>query len=105
MFTRLRERISFFWRGVMSVLPTLRCGVTSDINSGSETFFWKDRWLNGRAPMYVWPELFRSCGQEVATFSELVHLLEEQPFCVDADIAQAGDRWRLLRQDRKDKKR
>lgn len=55
MFTRLRERISFFWRGVMSVLPTLRCGVTSDINSGSETFFWKDRWLNGREPMYVWP--------------------------------------------------
>lgn len=92
MFPRGRGRISFFWKGVLSVLPALRCGVSSVINSGTETYFWKDRWLSGRAPMNVWHDLFRSSNQKEAVFSELVHLLESHPFCGEADIVQIVDR-------------
>lgn len=55
--------------------------------------------------MYVWPELFSGCGQEDATFNVLCHLLEEQPFCEDADIAQTRDWLRTRRHVEKDKKR
>lgn len=89
----------------MSVLPVLRCCITSEIYSGAETLFWKDRWLNCRAPMFIWPDLFSGCGQQAATFNVLGHLLEEQPLCEDADVAQTRDWSRTRRHDEKDKKR
>ncbi|XP_039117658.1 uncharacterized protein LOC120253386 [Dioscorea cayenensis subsp. rotundata] len=97
--------MSFFWRGVLSVYPILRCCVLSEVNSGADTYFWKDRWLNGRAPMYVWHEQYRECGQQDASFKDLAHLLEGHPFCEDADLVQIRDRWRNSGNDVKDIKR
>ncbi|XP_039140399.1 uncharacterized protein LOC120277606 [Dioscorea cayenensis subsp. rotundata] len=105
MFPRTSGRMSFFWKGVLKILPVLRCCVTSTINSGSETFFWKDRWLNGRAPMNVWPELYCESKWRDATFEELGHLLENQPYCEDEGVIQFRDRWRARAQDGRDLKK
>lgn len=76
-----------------------------EIYSGSETLFWKDRWLNGRALMFVWPDLFRGCGQHDTSFNELGHLLEGHSFCEDVNVAQTQDWLRMHRQDERDNKR
>lgn len=62
MFPRLAGRISFFWKGVSSCLPTFKGCILHNISFGNETLFWKDRWLNGIVPMHQWPEEFSAGG-------------------------------------------
>lgn len=73
-------RISFFWKGVLNSLPTLRGCLLHEVKFGMDTLFWKDCWLNGRAPMYLWPEDYSACPRPDGTFQELIHLLDELPF-------------------------
>lgn len=86
------------------MLPPMRCCIDSVVNSGTETLFWKDRWCMGRAPMYIWPELFSLSARQNATFNELGHLLEEQPFCEEY-IIQTREKWRSNGTEEKDIKR
>lgn len=55
----LSGRISYFWKGVLSCLPAFRGCVLHEIKTGKETLFWKDCWLDGREPMYLWSDDFR----------------------------------------------
>ncbi|XP_039134949.1 uncharacterized protein LOC120272251 [Dioscorea cayenensis subsp. rotundata] len=73
-------RISFFWKGVLSCLPALRSCLSHKISTGKETFFWRDCWINGVAPMHLWPVEYSECRHTNSTIYELRHLLEEQPF-------------------------
>lgn len=53
------------------------------INAGIETLFWKDCWLNGRAPMLLWPDIYRDTQHHNDIVWELAHLLSEAPFSDD----------------------
>lgn len=55
---KISKRISFFWKGVVNCLLALQSCILPRIIIESETLFWKDRWLKGRALRDVWPEEF-----------------------------------------------
>ncbi|XP_039122026.1 uncharacterized protein LOC120258641 [Dioscorea cayenensis subsp. rotundata] len=95
----------FLLEGSIDGLPALRCCFKREIYSSAETLFWKDRWLNGRAPMFVWQDIFNSCTQQNASFNELESLLDEQPFCEDVDVADIQEQRRTRRHDENNKKR
>ncbi|XP_039123372.1 uncharacterized protein LOC120259989 [Dioscorea cayenensis subsp. rotundata] len=78
-------RVSFFWKGVLTCLPALRNCISHEVSSGKDTLFWKDGWLNGIAPMNLWPEEFYTCRRPNGTIHELGHLLDEVP-CIDNDL-------------------
>lgn len=59
-----------------------------------EPLFWKDRWLNGRAPMYLWPEKCRRNHFSNGTVRELCSLLAEAPFSEDMDVLPFRDHLR-----------
>lgn len=67
-------RISFFWKGVLTCLPALRSCVSYEIVTGKETLFWKDGWLNGIAPMSLWPEEFGASRRPNGTVHEFILL-------------------------------
>lgn len=94
MFPRQSGRVSFFWKGVLSCLPALRGCVLHGVNSGTETIFWKDRWVGGRAPMYMWPEEFSRTQAPNGMISELSSLLDLAPYSTNPDkvrgIANGG---------------
>lgn len=75
----------FFWNGVSSCLPPLRGCILQGIKMGDETLFWKDRWLNGRALIYLWPKEFRDNQHPNGTVWDLVFLLEKSPFSENLD--------------------
>lgn len=83
MFPRQSGRISFFWKGVSRCLPPLRGCISFDINSGKETLFWKDNWLNGWAPRLVWPDIYFATHQQNGSVWDLRLLLSEPPFSVE----------------------
>lgn len=74
LFPRKLGRISFFWKGVLSCLHTFRGCITQNINSGAKTLFSKDRWLNRRAPMLLWPDEFRANQFQNGTIADLAFL-------------------------------
>lgn len=95
------NRVSFFWKGVLSYLPAFHSCIRSDIWSGSESLFRKDRWLCGRAPMNLWPELFSNSNDQNAMFKDLEHWLGELPFCFDEKIISfQGERMTGSREER-----
>ncbi|XP_039123614.1 uncharacterized protein LOC120260240 [Dioscorea cayenensis subsp. rotundata] len=79
-------RVSFFWSGVSSCLPAFRGCVSVQVKSGSESLFWKDRWLNGLALMNIWPNDFLVSTRPHGTVRELAMLLERPPFVSDPDV-------------------
>lgn len=86
------ENLFFFWRGVLSGLPALRSCVSHKVITGTDTLFWKDYWMMGNAPRYLWPSEFRASSCPNGTIHDLIHLLEEPPFS-DIDVvgpAMAG---------------
>lgn len=104
LFPRYSGRISFFWKGVTSCLPVLSSCVSHGINLGTETLFWKDRWLNGRAPMFIWPEEFRRTPYPNGSIRNLEFLLIEVPFSENEDVISFRDRVRAHVGDFGDKK-
>lgn len=91
MFPRKEGRISFFWKGLMSCLPALRCCILHGINSGRETLLWKDRWLNGRAPMFLWSKEFRRTQSPNGTVRKLSLLLAQTTLSDDVDFSTYGE--------------
>lgn len=79
MFPRQTGRISFFWKGVLNSLPAFRGCVHHEVVAGTETFFWKDNWFNGRAPMFIWPEEFKDSEAPNGTVYDLRFLLGRAP--------------------------
>lgn len=77
---RPRGRVSYFWSGESNCLSAFRACVTVEIHSGADSFFWKDRWLNGLAPMNIWPDEFLETARPNGTVRELVSLLSRSPF-------------------------
>lgn len=75
----------FFWKGISSCLTAFRGCITQGVNVGTETLLWKDRWLNGRAHMLLWPDEFRDSSHQNNTLRELAHLLSEAP-CLDNPV-------------------
>lgn len=97
LLSRQTGRISFsffFWKEVSSCLPALRGFILQGINTGDETLFWKDRWLNGRAPMCLWLDEFKDSQHPNDTVHNLIHLLNEPPFMENKDILHIKDRLR-----------
>lgn len=86
LYPRYSGRISFFWKGVLNCLPALRNCVNHGINSGMETLFWKDNWLNRRAPMFIWQEEFSRTLHPNGSIFDLSFLLYETPFAENADV-------------------
>lgn len=67
-------------------LPALRRCILHDVHSGSETLFWKDRWLNGRAPLNLRPKDFCNCLCPNGLVKDLYALLYDEPFADDPDV-------------------
>lgn len=80
MFRKQTGRIFFFWKEVSSCLPALRGCIHAVINTGLENLFWKDHWLNGRAPMYLWKEEFRASQSAIGTVQDLALILYSAHF-------------------------
>lgn len=80
LFPRRIGRMSFIWRGVISCVPVLRACISHEIRTGQKTLFWKDPWLNGITPRYIWPELFCNSPHQNASVCDLAHLLTTRPF-------------------------
>ncbi|XP_039134175.1 uncharacterized protein LOC120271557 [Dioscorea cayenensis subsp. rotundata] len=80
LYKHPRGRISYFWSGVSRCLLAFRECVTVHVKSGSETLFWKDRWFNGLAPMYIWAEEFLVSPRPNGTIRELAFLLTAPRF-------------------------
>ncbi|XP_039120541.1 uncharacterized protein LOC120256947 [Dioscorea cayenensis subsp. rotundata] len=57
------------------------------IKFGAESLFWKDRWLNGLALMFIWSEAFSASSMPHGTVRELALLLERPPFANDPGVA------------------
>ncbi|XP_039126955.1 uncharacterized protein LOC120263117 [Dioscorea cayenensis subsp. rotundata] len=104
LFPRPAGRISFFWKGVMSCLPSLRGCILQSVNSGTTTLFWKDRWVDGQAPMYIWPDEFRRTSSPDGTVCDLLPLFEETPFNANPVLADLRVRLRRPLGDLGDKK-
>lgn len=105
MFPRQSGRISFFWKGVLSCLPAFRGCVQHEVNSGTETLFWKDRWLAGSAPMYIWPEEFLTTPNPNGTIRDFLALLHQHPFSEDRECRTLGERLQMSVDVRLDNKR
>lgn len=91
LFKRHTGRISFFWRSVINCLPAFRKCVSHKINLGTETLFWKDNWIEGRAPMYLWPEDFQASCASNSIVSELANVLERLSFSTFPDLRPLRD--------------
>lgn len=63
--------------------------------TGAETLFWKNRWLNGRAPMLIWPEEFSASHQQNDTVRDMIHMLSEAPFMDLLDCCLIGRGFNL----------
>lgn len=61
----------------MNCLSALRGCVLHEVVSGSETLFWRDSWLAGKAPMYVLPEEFRGSNNPNGSVHEQQYLLDQ----------------------------
>lgn len=86
LFRVPNERVSFFWSGVSHCLPTFRGCVSVQIKFGAESLFWKDRWRNGLALMFIWSEAFSASSMPHGTIRELALLLERPPFANDPGV-------------------
>lgn len=98
------ERISFFWKGVSSCLPTLRGCILQGINIEDDMLFWKDRWLNGRVPMFLWLEELKNSQHPNGIVQDLILLLEEAAFTENGDILLFKDCLRSSKGATGDKK-
>lgn len=63
-------RKSFFWNGIFSCLPSFRTCTSPVIQNGANTLFWLDRWIDDRAPMYLWADLFHAASNPFITIQE-----------------------------------
>lgn len=86
LFPRYLGRISYFWKRVLNCLPALRSCVAHCILSRTETLFGKDQWLNGWAPMYIWPEEFKKTLNPNGSIHDLEFLCSEEPFMENKDV-------------------
>lgn len=82
MFKRHVVRISFFWKCVIDCFLTLSGGIIQKVNYGEKTLFWNDRWLDGRAPRYLWAKEYFACICPNNTVHDLTYLLERAPFMI-----------------------
>ncbi|XP_039123501.1 uncharacterized protein LOC120260128 [Dioscorea cayenensis subsp. rotundata] len=62
--------------------------VSVQIKFGAELLFWKDRWLNGLALMFIWPEDFSASSMPHGMVRELALLLDRPLFANDPGVAQ-----------------
>lgn len=92
LFPRRLSRSSFFWKGVISCVLALRACISHEIRSGRETFFWKDPWLNGVAPRYIWPESYGNSRQQNGTVLDCAHMLTTATYLEYAGIQCYADR-------------
>lgn len=67
-------------------LPALRRRVAHSVSSGTKILFWKDRWLNGQAPMLIWPEEFRGSLNPNSSICDFEYLCSEEPFAEHEDV-------------------
>ncbi|XP_039130345.1 uncharacterized mitochondrial protein AtMg00310-like [Dioscorea cayenensis subsp. rotundata] len=104
MFPRLTSRISFFWKGVLNCLPAFRSCIAHNVQSGWETLFWKDQWLDGRAPRFLWQDRFASCLHPNGSIRELSALLEQPPFVCSPLLNLIRDTLRAPNSSAPDKK-
>ena len=51
------------------------------------TLFLADRWLNGRASLNLWQDLFRSSQQPWGIIKDLTHLLTMHPLTLELEVA------------------
>lgn len=104
LFPRLTGGVSFFWKGVSSCLLTLRRCILHGINSGDSTLFWKDRWFNQCAPMYLWETEFCNSQYPNGIMQDLAFLLEEAPLSSNFDSLSFRNRLQALVGEAGDKK-
>lgn len=93
LFPKLSGRISFFWKVASKTLSAFRGCITQKVNSGLETLFWNDRWLNGRAPRFLWPEVFSNYLHCHGTVRGLEYLLDKEPFKDNPNIILFRERF------------
>lgn len=103
LFPKLLGRISFFWKEASKTLLALRGCITQKVYSRSVTLFWKDRWLNGQAPRFLWPEVFSNFLHCDGTVWGLEYLLDEEPFKDNPDIILFRERFLHIVRGVKDK--
>lgn len=77
----------------MSCLSAFRSCIVHGIRARRETLFWKDNWLNGRAPMYIWQEEFRRANGTIGTVRDLISLLYQPLFSIEVDVISFKERW------------
>lgn len=78
--------------------------ISQIVHNGEETLFWQDRWINSRAIMCLWPNLFRNCQNHKTMLKESVHLLDEAPFSVCIETRPIRDLLFSVDVGNKDKK-
>lgn len=81
------RRKSFFWNGLSNCISAFRACLTPCIFDGTATLFWFDRWINGCAPMHLWPVQFRDSHQPLGTLRELKGLMVSDWFPSNLRIA------------------
>lgn len=64
----------------MTCLLACRSCFTHKVVTEKDTLFWKDGWLDGCAPMNLWPDIFRASHYPNGTIHELIPYLDEPPF-------------------------
>lgn len=57
-----------------------------------ETLFWKDRWIDGRTPSFLWPEKFSRTPWQNGTVWEMSFLFDQAPFSTDEGFLLAIER-------------
>lgn len=77
---------SFYWGGFFCCLSALKGCTEQIVQDGSRSLFWKDKWLNGRAPMNIWPDSFTETDNPNGTVRELIHRLEFASFREDLEV-------------------
>lgn len=77
---------SFFWNDIFSYLLALEGCTEQIVRDNSRSLFWKDNWLNGRAPMNIWPDTFLETANPNGTVKELIHWLERASFQEELEV-------------------
>lgn len=62
MFHSQSRNKSYFWAGITPILPSFRICTSKIVKNGDSTILWYHNWSEGRAPKYLWPDLFNDCN-------------------------------------------
>lgn len=60
------------WAGILKSNSLVVRNFVIKVNNGGKVLFWRDNWLNGQAPMTLFPTLFKFSRNKEATIQEML---------------------------------